>query len=151
MTGRQKIHPFIQLFFSWHRACSVRYLYSGISFTADTTILCFSPKLLFDSIPSTCDNVLPFQLKQASLVQNISVFYFSGKAYYKRCFDPVSRCGYFSMQYKYTTDNGCKIQPQKITVWPPHCKAGPGLFVLEGATFMQRNGYPSNFSGHRYF
>ncbi len=136
----------------------IRYLaYSGITCFQqfDTTItLLASPKLLFDSIPSTCDNVLPFQLKQASLVQNISgLFTYSGKAVtINGVFDPRSAgAGIFPIQYKYTTDNGCKDSAtRRITVWAsPVVEAGPGLFVLEGsgATFNTTvSGYPSTFS-----
>ncbi|MDP3665505.1 MAG: gliding motility-associated C-terminal domain-containing protein [Sediminibacterium sp.] len=158
-AGKKYAHKYSAFAKPGTKPVQIRYIsYSGISCFKefDTTIaLLASPKLVFDSIPATCDNLFPFQIKPATLLENMNIsglFTFSGKAIsVNGIFDPVQAgAGIYSIQYAYMADNGCKDSAYRtITVWPaPLVNAGTNLFVLEGAGASfnaSATGYPSRF------
>lgn len=135
----------------------VRYIaYSGITClqTFDTTItLLASPEILFDTIPAVCNNTLPFQITQASLVQDMSgAFSYSGTGVTPSgtFYPAIIGAGTFVVRATFNADNGCKDSASRsITVWPaPLVDAGPNIFILEGSSVQMQAtviGSPSTY------
>lgn len=139
------------------RQYQVRYIaYSGITClkTFDTAITVLaSPQIRFDSIPAVCDNSLPFQITQASLVQNFNgSFSYAGTGVNSSgLFNPVlSGAGTFPVQYMFSAANGCKDSATRtVTVWPsPVVDAGPDILILDGASTLMKATVTGNPSAY---
>jgi gliding motility-associated-like protein len=122
---------------------TIRYIvYSGITCVNEidkTITIAASPQVIFNTIPSICDNVSPIQITEAFETSGMA-----GQAFYTGTgigttglFDPsISGAGNFLIQYKFIGNDGCfDTASQFITVWPhPQVNAGSEMFVLDGSS-----------------
>ncbi len=141
--GKIYKHQYASIQPSSTKSYTIRYVcYSGITCVNETsksiTILA-SPKVVFNNIPSICDNFLPTQITEASEINGmIGQSFYTGTAISSSgLFDPsISGVGNFIIQYKFISNNNCiDTASQSIVVRPhPHVDAGSEIFVLDGSS-----------------
>lgn len=122
--------------------------YSGLS-CVDERIIAVTlqavPEVVFDSLPSVCSSVPPFQLIQGREVGSV----LSGKGVYSGTgvsatglFDPgVSGVGKHTLSYSFLADNGCssEVKTQEIVVFgAPTADAGNDQVILAGGEVKLR-------------
>jgi gliding motility-associated-like protein len=116
--------------------------YSGdncLSTSSQTITLKATPEITFAPLPKVCADVPSFQLKEASLTNNLpGAGIYSGTGVTPiDMFDPSKAgAGKEIIRYTFTGTNGCiNYKEQTLEVYPlPTINAGPDLFLLEGGS-----------------
>ena len=96
-----------------------------------------TPTITFNAINGICADIAPFQLTQASEVNNMSgTGTFTGPGISSSgLFDPFAATpGTHTIRYTFASSNGCiNFKEQTVQVFPvPTANAGPDRFMLEG-------------------
>jgi gliding motility-associated-like protein len=141
VAGSSYTHKYPEFFTPTTKNYTIRVVvFSGDNCSSSATqpiVLKATPQIQFDSLPSVCSDLAPFQITQARLLNGLpGVGSFSGPG--------VSTSGIFNpripgtslLRYTYAGSNGCSnYKEQTIKVFPvPVVNAGPDRFVLEGGT-----------------
>lgn len=144
-TGAVYDHAYPEFFTPVAKSFIIKVVaYSGdncLSTLSQVITLKATPQIVFDTIPSVCADVAPFQLSETTIINALpgnGVYTGTGISS-SGIFNPkTAAAGTHIIRYTYTGTNGCSnYKEQTIKVFSvPTVDAGPNRFVLEGGNAM---------------